>query len=285
MALFSQRKGLKPLSKILQTDSMDSDLRNSLWNALQISYWNKWEPSDYSGWWTEDSQQINELVKSYWLAYFKQPLDTKPAFERALEIIRDYFFKCQYHEVYDFIEFTAKHSSEKFHNDFRAICNMFLKKENSPYRFVDNEITQITAPEEIQSVEDALSSGIEGVRIHLAEALAKLSDRKNPDYRNSIKESISAVEAICRLVSGDEKATLGDALKRIGATQAIHPALEKAFSALYGYTNDKGGIRHALLEEATLSFTDAKFMLVTCSAFVNYVVGKAADLGISLKKA
>jgi hypothetical protein len=233
---------------------------------------------------TPESEVPQSLIRRIWFSYFKEPTDTIPDFQRAVLVVRDYFFRCSWNEVYDVIEFIAKQDLGGIEERFRAFGNVILERENSGYRFVDTELAQITAPEEIQSVEDALSSGIEGVHIHLAEALAKLSDRKSPDYRNSIKESISAVEAICRLVSGDEKATLGDALNQIGTKQTIHPALEKAFTALYGYTNDSGGIRHSLLEETALSFTDAKFMLVTCSAFVNYVTGKAADLGISLKK-
>lgn len=45
-----------------------------------------------------------------------------------------------------------------------------------------------------------------------------------------------------------------------------------AFAALYGYTSDSGGIRHSLLEDdISVSFEDAKFMLVSCSAFINYL--------------
>jgi hypothetical protein len=43
---------------------------------------------------------------------------------------------------------------------------------------------------------------------------------------------------------------------------------------MYGYTSDAEGIRHALLEEPTLEQADAIFMLVTCSAFVNYLRAK-----------
>jgi hypothetical protein len=35
---------------------------------------------------------------------------------------------------------------------------------------------------------------------------------------------------------------------------------------------DQAGIRHALLEKEQVGFDDAKFMLVVCSAFVNYVI-------------
>ena len=59
----------------------------------------------------------------------------------------------------------------------------------------------------------------------------------------------------------------------------IHPALKKAFNNLYGYTSDSGGIRHASLSESNLKFEDAKFMLVSCSAFTNYLIAKISDKG------
>lgn len=38
MDLFSQRKGIKPVKSIIQSDNIDEDMRNSLWNALTIFY-------------------------------------------------------------------------------------------------------------------------------------------------------------------------------------------------------------------------------------------------------
>ena len=42
------------------------------------------------------------------------------------------------------------------------------------------------------------------------------------------------------------------------------------------YYNPKyeGGIRHALIKAERVDFNDAKFMLVVCSAFINFVEGK-----------
>lgn len=56
--------------------------------------------------------------------------------------------------------------------------------------------------------------------------------------------------------------------------------METAFSKMYAYTGDAEGIRHALMEETNLGFEDAKFMLVSCSAFVNYLKAKAARAGM-----
>jgi hypothetical protein len=56
----------------------------------------------------------------------------------------------------------------------------------------------------------------------------------------------------------------------------LHPAFREALSKMYGYTSDADGIRHSLMEESRLDGDDARFMLVTCSAFVNYLKAKAA---------
>jgi AbiJ N-terminal domain 4 len=278
MALFSQRKGIHPMQKAVQKDSIDNELRNSLWSALYGFIYRNYTYSNYD----PVSANIRTLFNQYWLSYFKLPSDSQPEYPAALERVRDYFFSCTWNEVYDFLEFTVKHA-EWIAEDLRKVCNLFLERENSAYRFVGNEIAEITSDVEIKAVEDALSSGIPAVEKHLQTALSLLSDRKNPDYRNSIKESISAVEAICRLVSGEPKATLGPALKQVSAKTPLHPAFEKGLLALYGFTSDEHGIRHSLLEEPNLHYSDAKFMLVVASGFCSFVLAKCAENGIKIK--
>ncbi|MBI2817655.1 MAG: hypothetical protein HYX72_12020 [Acidobacteria bacterium] len=96
------------------------------------------------------------------------------------------------------------------------------------------------------------------------------------------KESISAVEALCKLITNKHKATLGDALKELEKKLPMHQAFKNALNNLYGYTSDAEGIRHALLDESKLTPDDGKFMLVLCSAFVNYVTAVASKAGIEL---
>ena len=116
-------------------------------------------------------------------------------------------------------------------------------------------------------------------------ALELLSDRQNPDPRNSIKESISAVESLCQKIVGRDNATLGDALNVIRSKKQIDlpQSLRDALNKIYGYASSAQGIRHALSDEPTLSADDARFMLVSCSAFINYMIVKASDAGIQLK--
>lgn len=278
--LFSYRQGLKPVKNRIQTDSMDDDLRNGLWNALDIACWSlaaKSYPVDWA-----DNASFLQLAQTLWRDHYKEPLDTIPGFpESALKEVKRKYFAAKWYEVYDLVEFVANNvltmtiSSEKFQN----YCNYIMERELSGYRFVRGIITPITSETELAEIEKGLASTSEPVRTHLQRALELFSDRKTPDYRNSVKESISAVESLAQLVAG-KGASLGDALKKVGDKIELHPALKDAFDKLYGYTSNADGIRHALSGVPTLSSEDALFMLVSCSAFVNYLTVKAEKAGI-----
>ncbi|PWG17232.1 hypothetical protein DFK10_07540 [Salibaculum griseiflavum] len=53
----------------------------------------------------------------------------------------------------------------------------------------------------------------------------------------------------------------------------LHPALKSGLLNIYGWSSDEAGIRHALLDErANVSETEARLMLVLCSALLNYLI-------------
>lgn len=266
MKTFSERKGLKPVSEIIQIGSMNEALRNSLWNALDIELWSTADfiYRDYI------EPHIQPLSRSLWFHYFKKPIDSRPKQAyKILAAIRDYFFSCQWHEVYDFLEFIV---SERKHSTPQLAEFLILERELSGYRFAAGHLADVTSREELTMIEEAArDSRFAGVSAHIDRALDLYADRENPDYRNSIKESISAVEGMARMVSGSEKATLGDALKTIEKSGHLHPALKEGFLKLYGYTSDEQGIRHAMLDEPNLTAADARYFLVSCSSFVNYL--------------
>jgi hypothetical protein len=80
------------------------------------------------------------------------------------------------------------------------------------------------------------------------------------------------------------KLTLGDALGKIEKKSSIKIPIPMrvAFEKLYGYTHTSEGICHALTDIPDLQWEDAMFMLVSCSAFVNYLTAKADKAGITL---
>lgn len=286
---FSQRIGRTPLTKELQLESIDEELKNGLWNIYDIFILSRIS-TEHSYQWGKNPSTI--FSNSLWHHYFKKPIDQIPYnFSRVQTEIRNYFFSCNWYQVYDLIESTIdiikdrcfETQPDKLFESF----NHILEREFAGYRFIEGKLSPITNPTELKEIEEALTltgnfTSLKGSNTHLREALSKLSDRQNPDYRNSIKESICAIESLAKIISENAKDSLGASLDKIKGKLKIHPALEKGFKQIYGYTSDSDGIRHALTEEATCDFEDAKFMLVSCSAFINYLVVKANKAGITL---
>jgi len=286
MELFSQRYGYKPVKSVIQIETMDEDLRNGLWNAIDIYYWKTEDRHDLLSF--SSNNDVALLFSRLWLNYFKKPVDTiSPSFSDDRMAMREYFLGCDFNECYDIIEFLANnYPDDEVNKRFMEYCNYILKREVAGFRFVGNRIIQITSEEEITEIEQALASkdSLESISIHLQTALSLISNRKSPDYRNSIKESISAVETISRLITNKDKSMLPEALKALTNKGVdLHPALKDAFIKLYGYTSDADGIRHSLIDEPSLDFEDAKFMLVSCSAFINYLKTKSSKAGIKLE--
>ena len=182
--------------------------------------------------------------------------------------------ECKWFEVFDCLEFIVENWSGGNTRELAAGLNSVLEKQLCAFRFLGDKITPITDEYELAAIDEAATSSPDAVRRHLARAVELLSDRHSPDYRNSVKEAVSAIEALCQKVTGEPKGTLG---KLLGKIQGLHPAFKEALSRMYGFTSDAEGIRHALLDEPTLTFTDAKFFLVQAAAFVNYITGKQAD--------
>ena len=170
-------------------------------------------------------------------------------------------------------------------DNYEKNLNNIFEREFCGYRLVGGCITPITSEHEMEAIKASTKTPLLTVNKHIQTAHKHLSDRDSPDYRNSIKESISAVESICKNIADDPDTTMSKALKKIEEKEKIeiHPDMKEAFKKLYHYTSDSGGIRHALMDQKTQpSFDDAKFMLVSCSAFINYLVSKVAKSGIDL---
>ncbi len=272
--MFSQRKGYKPVSETIQIDSISPQLRNSLWNILSVSVFSiNYHVSVDSISRDDSKSRIINICRYILIFYFKIPVDSIPYnFSTYVNHLRDYFFECEWFEVYDFLEILLSFLDSETIN---IQINIVLERELSGFRYVDGVFTDITSQQEIESLESVLNDDdFPSVREHLYRSLALYSDRDDPDYRNSIKESILAVESISRIITNNPKASLGDALKHIENDITIHPALKSAFIKLYGYTSDENGIRHAMLEDPNLSQSDARFFLVVCSAFINYLKSK-----------
>lgn len=273
---FSQRLGLVPASKLAQVDSIDKELENSLWNVLLLHLFSQWRTNSHQ--YNDSIQRSNfsQFCELLYADFYKVSLDSLPSSWTAFkQVIRDNFFGMDWHRKYSFIEFIVKLNYRGTALTLMEEFNKVLSRENSAYLFVSGILAPITSKDEVEEVERAVlgKDAYAGVRTHLQTALGLLTDRENPDYRNSIKESISAVESLAKKLIGDDKATLGQALKTLETKHGLHSSLKSAFMTLYGYTSDASGIRHGLLDgDKACTKADARFMLICCSAFINFAV-------------
>lgn len=284
---FSDRNGINPVNKQIQHKDFDMRTRNAICNMIY-----DWVYYDKYG----DTRKyfLKDIICDAFAECFGPDLecyiDSNPDRYYNSYIVNS-IINSEFDDVLTLVEYIANYYTLNYPtrfssnwgdylHDFRGEVNNLFEKEYVGYRFVGEQIVAITDTEEIKAIEETLGSRFQGCKAHISKALSLISNRDNPDYKNSIKESISAVESVCQIITGDKKATLGEAIKLLEKNGIkIHPALQEAFKKIYGYTSDEGGIRHAEgMFESNVTFDDAKYMLVSCCAFVNYLIPKYDDI-------
>ena len=156
----------------------------------------------------------------------------------------------------------------------KSDANAILRREGAAYRFIGGAIVPITNDDELAEVEDALqhTGPFDVASQHIRQAVTLLRDRENLDARNAIKESISAVESAIGAASGDPKLGVVKGIRNLG----MHSQLEQAWINMYNWTSDEDGIRHGAKETPQVGLAEARYMVVACSAFVNYLVARDA---------
>ncbi|MDR1014603.1 MAG: hypothetical protein LBL86_06450 [Coriobacteriales bacterium] len=272
---FSKRMGIVP-EKAMQVGSMDDSLRNRLFNSLNSTF--PKNPGYYSKY---------DNLRQYVLDKLGMNLD-----EVDNSNFNERFLKSEWYVPYDILELVLEYltlpqeSYNSFYSQVHPELREFvediqevLQEEKSGYRLLNGESIPITNEQELESIAESTQTRFASVNTHMQKALSLYANRTAPDYENSIKESISAVEALCVTITGltGKQATLGATIKRLkDSGVAVHGALETAFSNLYGYTSDENGIRHGGVDFKNAPAEDAKYMLVSCSAFVNYLIEKLA---------
>lgn len=261
-------------------DSETEECRIKIWNLVNshfIDKLNQWQLMDKS-----HKLKIQSVCDKIWTEYLNQDIDDIHPFKthqygiNFFQDVRTMFNLMTWLKIFKLVQNLSVLDEKQFDGTFADKLNTILEKEKSKYRLVKNKIIKVLNPVELDSIQEATSEkNLKPVVMHLNSALTLLVNKENPDYRNSIKESISAVEAICSSISEKENASLGEALSILDKTKKIHPAQKKAFLALYGYTSDANGIRHNLKDtDDELFYDDAKFMLVSCTAFINFLQSK-----------
>lgn len=192
---------------------------------------------------------------------------------------------CEFFKLFDLLEELMKNNKKlntdnighkKNNKNFEFKLKKLFKKHHLAYTIYNGKIEPISNEFEgktyVAALDETKDTGQLGAHSHLIKAGEQINHQK---WADSVRESISAVEAVCRQIVG-ENATLGSALNKIEKNYPLHPAFKKALSELYGFTSDENGIRHSLLDKSTAAVdeADALFMLGACASFVSYLLSR-----------
>ncbi|MCK4250408.1 hypothetical protein KAX97_03120 [candidate division WOR-3 bacterium] len=270
--LFSERYGHKK-TVMLKKDEMPNHLRTRIWNVFHNQIFKKAE-QEIENLFIDTSLQF---TRNLWDRFLKGDLwafDKLSPLYKVMKI-KESYDKLKWFEIYDFVEYCLEFIPKPTLKPKEVIVydiNKIFEDEKAYYRIINEKVRPITSEEEIKEIEKALNihDKFAPVQEHLSKALDKWADRRNPDYANSIKESISAVDLLVQIILGKE-GSLGKLVDGLN----IHPALKKAFNNLYGWTSNDAGIRHPKSKEPlSCGESEARYMLITCSAFINYIIAK-----------
>ena len=188
---FSERKGIKNFSDVVQTNDLNERTRNKLYTAFK----NQFKELKF------DSQTYHTDY-CYFFAYylytevFSMTEDDIPTrynktdYETIMNDIKGIFTTYKYNDVFDFIEslFSAFNYIEKFHNYYNSLnhkekfiikIKAVFKEENVNYRIVNDIITDIVNQTEITSINDALNQNENVTQTHIEKALEYLYKTKD----------------------------------------------------------------------------------------------------------
>lgn len=280
---YSDRNKIKEQSVKIQLDELNKRTRVSIFNEIKTVC----EFADDNKYLTHSNNLLTKLINRILANVFTEEINYNIE-NYNLEwfynrYLRPVFMNGFINDVLDLLEYIINNFQEIYlfeNQEIEKIFNNVFEKEFVGYRFVDSLITPITDEVEIGAVEEAIEKNPYGkCKKLIKEALEELSDREKPNYSLSIQRSITAVEMVCQIITG-EQTTLGKVLKKLeDKGLIINGALKEAFNKMYGWTTDENDVRHAnAFKDTVATFEDAKFMLVACSAFVNYLIGEYAKL-------
>jgi hypothetical protein len=191
---------------------------------------------------------------------------------------------CEWPAFYDFVEMLGAQLIEKddeipcdptlHFSTYQSQVNALLVEDGIGWAL--NEKSELVRAhpkvlaDSLAATDSALSKSFENARIHYQKA-AQYLHRHPIDEANSIKEIISAVESVARVIE-PKASTLGDALKRFRKDPRFNPALLEPLEKLYAYANATALVRHGHAGGNKPSVADAELALLMGVAYIRHLI-------------
>jgi hypothetical protein len=263
----------------LSMKEASQQLRTGIWNTCH-----EWIFSSET-YYYERYRVLMEVLYSELLSL---PTNSVPAsVSEGRRVLHSWLMSAEWHEFYEFVEalpllakLQDQDRGERLREEQIDKVNFELERHGSPYRFVNDLLVPITSEDELAEIKSAASwaGKFEPAANHINEALAHIARRPDPNYEDSVKQSWCAVESGLWIAIGD-RPELSPTLRRFQEMYGqLHPCLPQVILKLHGYASDEEGVRHAATGPAQVGEAEARMMLVTCSAMMNFIMRKAEKI-------
>ena len=273
---FSQAQGYEEIPGPLKLEDLPKDARTRIWN-LFFGHLEKSTGTDIAlggSWIAGDWAQVFQAEHATFDVIGALD-DWRTDFRPFCKDLRTRIESLPFNKLFDLIQFVLRHPRcpRRFVTEMRstfADSRLAYTIDVGPPPTIFPAATPEEGAAIVKSLQLLRQADLDGSAAHLRQASACINEG---DWAGSVRESIHAVESVARQLDPEAAQTLGPALKSIERRGALHPALKKAFDALYGYTNNEQGIRHALLDQTDtkVGLDEAVFMLGACASFASYL--------------
>lgn len=237
---------------------------------------------------------VYDLINEILVMVDEEPDDYYLSHTPAIEVLRNLVMNIPWYRFYDTVETVAeriiyiddednftqsrKNESVSF-SAYRQRVNELFSDYNVDWKM--NESGQLELPlppfleEKVKSTEERLADQFAPARMHFRKARG-FALGSHRDAENSIKESISAIESICKTFYPDAS-TLGDALKMMRKDGSVSSMLITIVEKFYAYANAEPAVRHGSNKDSAVLEHDAELALHFAAAFIRTLIVRRKD--------
>ena len=283
---FSQREGKVPLPEPMRLEYVSEEFRNFVWLAVDKAIGQEWiVDEDYREGYYCENPSMYQIVYDYTVKVLHWPhdhIENSPSEHH--DLLRKTILENDYDLVLTLVEFILRHNGclphlqKNLEDAFKEVSLAYAIQTIKGLPTIIPCFSEESSTATQKAIETIEQNGPAGAKTHLHDAAKAINEKR---YADAVRESIHAVESVARTIDPNAGKALGPALTSLEEAGVLnHPSLREGFKKLYGYTSDKQGIRHALLEEgaADVDLDDAVFMFGACASFAAYLVNRHKQL-------
>jgi hypothetical protein len=196
---------------------------------------------------------------------------------QASRAIESLIMNCQWWQFYDICEVLWQSLKYKRTNLSEEINTLF-REEHLGFEIRDGKVEKIGSGFVDARIEETRyllkEPEFKGADKHFEKAMKALNARPNPDVENCVKDAVSAIESVGRIIVNDAKALLSDIIKEMAKNKTIPKPLDEAIQKIYAYRGDQPGVAHGLVGTSKVTIDEAEFVLAMSAVIIIYLIKK-----------